>query len=58
MLAIEDGYDKGSMALLDREDINLTLRHIKGEIALDYALKSEDPRTLEEIRKRLAGSSQ
>jgi ankyrin repeat protein len=56
MLAIEEGNDEVSMALLNRKDINLTLRNIREESALDYALKSGNSKTLGEIRKGLTGS--
>ena len=55
MLAIEKGNAEVSMALLNRNDINLSLENVKEESALDYALKSDDLKILGEIRKRLAG---
>ena len=54
MLAIEDGNDEVSMALLNRNDINLTLEDVGRKSALDYALKSDNSKILGEIRKRLA----
>jgi ankyrin repeat protein len=55
MLAIEQGNDEVSMALLSRKDINLSLENVREESAMDYALKSGNTKTLGEIRKRLAG---
>lgn len=54
MLAIEKGNDEVSITLLNRKDVNLTLKDIIEESALDYALKSDNLKILREIRKRLA----
>jgi hypothetical protein len=55
ILAIEEGNGKVSMTLLNRKDINLTLKNIREESALDYALKSGNLKMLGEITKRSAG---
>ena len=57
MLAIEEGNDEVSMALLKRKDINLTFEDVMEKSALDYARKSGNTKTLGEIRKQLAGSN-
>ncbi len=57
MLAIEEGNDEVSTALLKRKDINLTFEDVREKSALDYALKSGNTKTLGEIRKKLAGSN-
>ncbi|KAB8213339.1 ankyrin repeat-containing domain protein [Aspergillus novoparasiticus] len=57
MLAIEEANDEVSMALLNRKEIDLTLTDAVGQKALDYALKSDDSRTLEILRNRLAVSN-
>ncbi|KAL3468755.1 ankyrin repeat-containing domain protein [Aspergillus californicus] len=57
MIAIQEGNGELSMALLDRKGIDLTLADVKGKRVLDYAQKSNDSRTLERTRKRLAASN-
>ena len=42
------------MALLNRNNINLTLEDVGGKSVLDYILKSDNLKILGEIRKRLA----
>ena len=54
ILAIEDRNDEVSMALLNRNNINLTLEDVGGKSVLDYILKSDNLKILGEIRKRLA----
>ena len=53
-ITIQEGNGELSMALLDRKEIDLTLADVRGKRALDYAQKSNDSRTLERIRQRLA----
>lgn len=57
MLAIEEGNDEVSMALLKRKDINLIFEDVTEKSALDYTWKSGNTKTLGEIRKQLAGSN-
>ena len=54
MLAIEERNDKVSISLLNRNNINLTLRDIREESVLDYILKLNNLKILKEIRKGLA----
>ena len=56
-ITIQEGNGELSMALLDRKEIDLTLADVRGKRALDYAQKSNDSRTLERIRQRLAASN-
>ncbi|KAI3120546.1 hypothetical protein CBS147326_9430 [Penicillium roqueforti] len=56
-IAIQEGNGELSMALLDRKEIDLTLADVRGKRALDYAQKSNDSRTWERIRQRLAASN-
>lgn len=57
MIAIQERNGELSVALLDRKEIDLTLADVRGQRALDYAQKSNDSRTLERIRQRLAASN-